>query len=153
MGHRSRLSISPSSVIALTALFFALSGSAFAVGHGLAGTAVAQQRCANGAVRGIAWVTGDPSAGAANISDQFSSTPKLFGRKFNCTGRAVQVRRVSTGTFEVRFLANSARSAVASAAADEYATVEPITGGAFRVIVHPSGRDDKVDAGFTIVVV
>jgi len=153
MSSRSRLSISPATVIALTALFFALCGSAFAVGHGLGGVAVAQQRCANGSVRGIAWVTGNPSAGAGNIPDQFSGDPKLFGRRFNCTGRAVQVRRVTTGTFEVRFVGNAARSAVASAAADEFASVEPIAGGAFRVIVHPAGRDDKVDAGFTIVAV
>jgi hypothetical protein len=153
MGTQRHLSITPATVIALIALFFALGGSAFAVGQRLDGAAVAQQRCANGAVRGVAWVTGDPSAGAANIPDQFTSNAKLFGRTFNCSGRAVQVRRVSPGTFEVRFVGNAARSAVASAANDAYADAEPVAGGAFRVTVHPAGRDDKSDAGFTIVVV
>ena len=151
MRPRSHISISPATVIALIALFFALGGSAFAVGQRLDGAAVAQQRCANGAVRGIAWVTGDPSAGAANIPDQFTSTAKLFGRKFNCNGRAVQVRRVDLGTFEVRFVGNAARSAVASAAGDIGANVELVAGGAFRIILHPAGRDDKIDTGFTVV--
>ena len=153
MGSRTHLSISPATVIALIALFFALGGSAFAVGQRVGGAAVAQQRCANGAVRGIAWVTGDPSAGAANISDQFTSSAKLFGRTFNCTGRGVQVRRVAGGTFEVRFVGNAARSAVASAPGDSSADVEPVSAGMFRVIVHPAGRDDKVDSAFTVVAV
>jgi hypothetical protein len=153
MGRHTHSSISPATVIALIALFFALGGSAFAVGQRVGGVAVAQQRCANGAVRGIAWVTGDPSAGAANIPDQFTSSAKLFGRTFNCTGRAVQVRRVTTGTFEVRFVGNAARSAVASASADNNADVEPVSGGVFRVTVHPAGRDDKADSAFTIVAV
>ena len=42
----------PGTVIALIALFFALGGSAFAVGEHVQGLAVAQQRCANGSVRG-----------------------------------------------------------------------------------------------------
>lgn len=147
------LSISPATVIALIALFFALGGSAFAVGHRVGGAAVAQPRCANGAIRGIAWVTGDPAAGAGNIPDQFTGSAKLFGRTFNCTGRGVQVRRVTTGTFEVRFVGNAARSAVASAQGDSYADVEPVPGGAFRVTVHPAGRDDKADSAFTIVAV
>ncbi len=151
MDRRTRLSISPATVIALIALFFALGGSAFAVGQRVGGAAVAQQRCANGAVRGIAWVTGDSSAGAANISDQFTSSGKLFGRTFNCTGRGVQVRRVAQGTFEVRFVANAARSAVASATGDSYANVDPLSAGTFRVTVHPAGRDDKSDSGFTLV--
>jgi hypothetical protein len=153
MPRTRHLPISPATVIALIALFFALGGSAFAVGQRVERAAVAQQRCANGAVRGIAWVTGDPSAGAANIPDQFSSNKKLFGRVFNCSGRAVQVRRVAPGTFEVRFVGNAAASAVASAANDSYADAEPVAGGAFRVTVHPAGRDDKADSGFTIVVV
>ena len=147
------LPISPATVIALIALFFALGGSAFAVGQRLESATVAQQRCANGAVRGIAWVTGDPSGGIANIPDQFSASRKLFGRTFNCTGRGVQVRRVAGGTFEVRFVGNGATSAVGSATNDSDANVEPVSAGTFRVTVHPAGRDDKLDSGFTVVAV
>jgi hypothetical protein len=150
MKTSKRISISPGTAIALVALFFALGGSAFAVGQSVT---AAQQRCANGAVRGIAMVTGNPSAGMANIPDQFTGTGTLFARKFNCTGKATEVRRVSAGVFEVRFVGNTARSAVGSAVNDAYADVEPAAGGAFRVTVHPAGRDDETDLGFTLVAI
>jgi len=147
-----RFSISPGTAIAVVALFFALGGSAFAVGERIQSATAAQQRCTNGAVRGVATVTGNASAGIANIPDTFTSAGTLFSRKFNCSGKAVQVRRVEAGVFEVRFVGNSAPSAVASAAGDALTSVQPVP-GAFKVIVHPAGRDDKADAAFTIVVV
>ncbi len=153
MKTRRRLSISPATGIALLALFFALGGSAFAVGERVQTLTAAQQRCAQGAVRGIAAVTGDPKKGIANMTDQFTSAGVLFSRKFNCTGRAVQVRRVTTGTFEVRFVGNGAESAVASGAGTALASVERVPGGAFRVSMHPAGSYDFADLGFTIVVV
>jgi hypothetical protein len=152
MKHSPRLPLSPATVIALIALFFALGGSALALGERVQSSSVAQQRCANGAVRGIAVVTGIPSQGIANLPGDFTGAGKYFGRKFNCTGRAVQARRVETGVFEVRFVGIAGASAVASATGDAYADVEPAPGGAFRVVMHPAGRDDKVDVPFTVVV-
>jgi hypothetical protein len=145
--------VSPGTAIGLIALFFALGGSALALGERAQGPSVAQQRCANGAVRGIAFVTGVASQGIANLPGNFTGAGQYFGRKFNCTGRAVQARRVDVGTFEVRFVGISGASAVASATGDTYADVEPIPGGAFRVVMHPAGRDDKIDVPFTIVAV
>jgi hypothetical protein len=153
MKRTRRLSMSPGTAIAVIALFFALGGSAFALGGHVQGAAVAQKRCANGAVRGIAVVTGIPSQGIANLPGNFTVAGSYFGRKFNCTGRAVQARRVELGSFEVRFVGISGASAVASATGDTYASVEPAPGGAFRVVMHPAGRDDKVDIPFTVVVV
>jgi hypothetical protein len=89
----------------------------------------------------------------ANIPDRFTSAGNLFGRRFNCTGKAVQVRRVETGVFEVRFVGVAGASGVGSGSGDAYAAVEPAAGGAFRVTMHPAGRDDRIDAAFTIVVV
>jgi len=149
----SRISIRPGTVIALLALFFALGGSAFALGGHVQGAAVAQRRCANGAVRGVAVVTGIPSQGIANLPGAFTGAGGYFGRKFNCTGKAVQARRLETGVFEVRFVGVSGGSAVASATGDAFASVESAPGGAFRVVVHPAGRDDRNDLPFTIVVV
>ena len=149
--HR-RLSITPGTAIALVALFFALGGSAFAVGERVQSLSVAQQRCTNGAVRGVAIVTGT-SAGMANVPDRFTGSGNLFSRKFNCTGRAVQVRRVETGVFEVRFIGIGGASGIGSGSGDNVATIAPAAGGAFKVTLHPAGRDDKVDAPFTIVVV
>jgi len=153
MKRARHLSITPGAAIGLIALFFALGGSAFAVQDRGQSPAVAQQRCANGAVRGVAFVTGIASQGIANIPGNFTGAGNLFGRKFNCTGRAVQVRRTETGVFEVRFVGISGASGVASATGDAVATVQPAPGGVFRVTTHPAGRDDRVDIPFTIVAV
>jgi hypothetical protein len=147
-----RFTITPGTALALVALFFALGGSAFAIGERIQAPSAVQKRCANGAVRGIAYVTGNPTQGIANVPDQFTANASLFGRRFNCTGKGVQVRRVAAGTFEVRFVGVSGASGVGSGTGDAYATVEPVAADSFRVTIHPAGRDDKVDAAFTIVV-
>ena len=152
MQRARRHSITPGTGIALVALFFALGGSALAVGERIQSPSVAQQRCANGAVRGIATVTGIAGQGMANVPDRFTAAGNLFARKFNCTGKTVQVRRVETGVFEVRFVGVSGASAVGSAVSDDaYATVRNGAGGAFVVTMHPAGRDDRADLAFTIV--
>jgi hypothetical protein len=150
MATRS-LSLRPGTALGLIALFFALGGSALAVGERIQSPSVAQQRCTNGAVRGIAHVTGT-SAGMANVPDRFTGAGNLFSRKFNCTGKAVQVRRVESGVFEVRFVGVTGASGVGSAAGDIYANVEPAAGGAFKVTMHPAGRDDRIDTAFTVIV-
>lgn len=152
MKPAQRFSITPGTALGVIALFFALGGSALAVGERIQSPSVAQQRCTNGAVRGVAVVSGT-SAGMANIPAKFTGAGNLFARKFNCTGKAVQVRRVETGVFEVRFTGIAGASGVGSATGDASATVEPAAGGAFKVMMHPAGRDDRVDLPFTIVVV
>jgi hypothetical protein len=147
---RARLSLSPSTAIALVALFFALGGSAFAVGEHLQSLTAAQQRCANGAVRGVAVVTGGPS-GAANIPDQFTANANLFGRRFNCTGRAIQIRRLSIGIYEIRFVGNSAPTAIAGGPVGGYGAAELVSPGVFRVAAYPSGGGDPEDRPFTVV--
>jgi hypothetical protein len=144
-----RISFAPTTVIALLALFFALGGSALAVGQDLT---AAQPRCTNGAVRGIATVVGD-SSGIVNLGATFTSRKAVFARAFNCTGRGVQVRRVSIGVYEVRFVGNGAPTALATAAAGGEASAERTAAGVFRVSVYPAGRADPEDRGFTVVVV
>jgi hypothetical protein len=151
--NRRRLAVTPGTAIALVALFFALGGSAFAVGERIQAPSVAQQRCANGAVRGIATVTGNPSQGIANIPDQFSSANALFARKFNCTGRAVEVRRTAIGVYEVRFVGNAAPSVVANGLGEFSASVETIGPGTFRIRVQNVGRADEDDGPFVVVAI
>jgi hypothetical protein len=129
-------------LVALLALFFALGGSAVAVG---VKAAAPQPRCAQGAIRGIATVVGDPNKGIANMSDQFTSAGNLFARKFNCTGGAVQARRVDTGVYEVRFVGNPAPSGIANAVAEDgsSASVNRLPDGTFRV----STRGGTTNAG------
>src|SRR5919204_3673825 len=101
--------ISPAMVVALGALFFAIGGSAFAIGQKI----VPQARCANGAVRGFAVVTGDPTKGLANLPQTFVSGSPYFRTSFNCAGKPVQVRRQGD-VFYIRFPGNAATTAVAT---------------------------------------
>ena len=153
----SPLSFRPSlsTVLAGLALFFALGGSAFAVGDrvlgGLAATK-AQQRCATGAVKGIALVTN------VNVPGQFTSNPAAFARRFNCTGRGVQVRKVAAGVFDVRFPGLRVQSAVGAALSHNAGSVslETQPDGSFRTIVRGVATEGNVlptaDQGFAIVV-
>jgi hypothetical protein len=139
---------SPATVLSGLALFFALGGSAFAVSSAVK----PQARCADGAVRGVAVVTGEANKGMANLPDAFTSGA-VFAKKFNCSGGAVQVRRVGTGIYEVKFAGNAADTALVSAAsAKSFAAVQPVPGGAFRIGVYPPTADQTaVDAPFIIV--
>ncbi len=131
-----------------------MGGSAFAVGERIQAPSVAQQRCTNGAVRGIAVVTGIASQGIANFPDSFTAAGNLFGRKFNCTGKAVQARRVETGVFEVRFVGISGASACRQRARETpWRRCKRRPAACSEYVMHPAGRDDRVDLPFTIVVV
>jgi hypothetical protein len=148
-----RLRISPATGIALVALFFALGGSAFAVGERLErASATAQRACGNGNVKGVAYVTGGPS-GPANLPVSFTGARGLFGSRFNCTGREVQVCRTGIGTYEVRFVGNRAAAALASGPAGVQASADRIAPGVFRVAVYPAGRADGNDHQFVIALV
>lgn len=153
MRASGRVSITPATALALVALFFALGGSAFAVGERIQAATAKQQRCANGAVRGIAHVTGDSSQGMANLPDRFTSSRRLFARAFNCTGRAVQVRRAGIGVYEVRFPRNAAPTALGAGDGTSTASATRIGPGTFRVNVYPVGIQDPADLPFVVVLV
>ena len=140
-----RVRPTPSTVLAGLALFFALGGTARAVSHAL----TPQARCANGAVRGLAVVTGETGKGIANLPDQFSSSGSLFLKQFNCTGGATLVRRVGTGLYDVQFARNSTVSAVVSASgANSYLQV--LAPGTFRVGLNIPGGQDKAEVPFIV---
>ena len=140
--------ITPTTVIALLALFFALGGSAVAVTEAVR----PQARCAPGAVRGFIAVNGDPTKGIANIGDQYTSARPAVGVRFNCAGAAPQARRVNTGVYEVRFAGNAGQIAVASSAGAE-TTVAAVGGGTFRISLWVPGRQDAIDTPFSVVLV
>jgi hypothetical protein len=151
--RRSRVSPTPTSAIAVAALFFALGGSALAIGERVSdSTAAAQRACSQGNVRGVAHLTGGPS-GAANIPGTFTGARALFGRRFNCTGRAVQVRRLGIGSYEVRFAGNGAPTAIASGGSGVQASADRVGSGVYRISVYPSGRADPADLPFVVMLV
>src|SRR6187402_3861334 len=132
--------VTPSTVLAAVALFFALGGSAIAVQDAVR----PQARCAPGAVRGYIVVNGDPAKGMANFPDQFTSAKPLVDARFNCAGAAPQARRVNVGVYEVRFPGNASQVAMASAGAAE-TTIGYVGNGVFRVSLWVPGRQDAVD--------
>jgi len=139
--------VTPSTVLAALALFFALGGSAIAVRDAVR----PQARCAPGAVRGYIAVNGDPTKGIANIGDQFTSAKPEVGARFNCAGGAPQARRVAAGVYEVRFPGNGAQVPMVSAPAAE-TTVGAVGPGTFRVGLWVPGRQDAVDTPFAVAV-
>jgi hypothetical protein len=138
--------LSPSTVLAAAALFFALGGSALAIAEAVR----PQARCAPGAVRGFISVDGGPN-GVANIGDQFTSARPSVGARFNCAGAAPQARRVNQGVYEVRFPGNAAP--VASASSSVTTTITAVGGGTFRVNLWVPGRQDAIDTAFQVFVV
>jgi hypothetical protein len=129
---------SPALVLSAVALFFAIGGSAFAVGQRLG---VAQPKCANGAVKGFAYVTGDPAMGIHNLTQDFTRNPKVFGTRFNCSGKAVEVRR-NRDTFEIRFLGAPGRTAMVASTVANIATpsVTALPDGSFRITPQGVGQ-------------
>ena len=104
--HRFRPS--PSLLIALTALFFALGGTAFAIGR----KSVPQPSCQTGAVRGIAAVTGG-DIGLDSLSSTYNSDASLFGSRWSCTGGQISIRKpVDFQGVEVQFSGNPADIAI-----------------------------------------
>jgi hypothetical protein len=128
---------SPALVLSAAALFFAIGGSAFAVGQRVG---VAQPRCANGAVKGFAYVTGDPRVGIQNMPDTFSGNYGLFSGRFNCAGAAILVRR-DHDTFVIKFNGITGRTALVSGIGSnpQVMTVTALPDGSYRITPDHTG--------------
>lgn len=122
---------SPALVLSATALFFAIGGSAFAVGERIGAT---QPRCANGAVKGFAYVTGDPKIGIQNMPDTFTGNARLFSARFDCAAAAVLVRR-DRDTFVIKFNGITGRTALVSGIGSnpQVMTVTALPDGSYRI--------------------
>jgi hypothetical protein len=142
---------SPALVLSALALFFAIGGSAFAVGQRVG---VAQQRCVNGAVKGFAYVTGDPAVGIQNMSESYSSSPKLFSARFDCAGASVQVRRVRDA-FQIKFNGIAGRSALVSGVGvnPQTMTVTALPDGSYRITPIPTDASFQLGPQHQFVVV
>lgn len=100
-------------VIAVTGLFFALGGSALAVGK----ARKPLYPCNKGTVKAYASVNLENFAGA--FPQQFSSAANLFATRYSCNGKAAQVRAAGPGRYEIRFPGLSSRMVVVSSLAPE----------------------------------
>lgn len=127
---------SPALIVSLVALFFALGGSAYAIGSK---EFSAQQRCATGAVRGIALITGAKTDLSSLSSANYTSAPSLFGYRWSCAGHAILVRKDARAQgVDVKFVGNPATVAVVSSAASGVAnggSVSRQPDGSFLVVM------------------
>jgi hypothetical protein len=108
---------SPALIVSFVALFFALGGSAYAIGSK---EFSAQPRCATGAVRGIALITGAKTDLSSLSSTNYTSAPGLFDYRWSCAGKAILVRKDprAEGGVDVKFVGNPSTIAVVSSAAN-----------------------------------
>jgi hypothetical protein len=106
--HRFRPS--PALFISLTALFFALGGTAFAVGEKVA----PQARCQTGAVRGIAVVNaGQAGLDLSGLSNTYNDNPSFFGYRWSCASGDISIRKpYGFNGIEIQFSGNPAQVAV-----------------------------------------
>lgn len=133
---------SPALMVSLTALFFALGGTAFAIGQ----KSVPQTRCQTGAIRGIAVVNGGLN-GLENLSSSWTSDPSLFTSTWNCTGGQVLIRRPADfWGVEVQFVGNPAQVAVATATVldrpDVVSVIRGSDGGFYISMGGPDANDE-----------
>jgi hypothetical protein len=127
---------SPALILSAAALFFAVGGSAFAVGQH-SGVA---SRCGAGAIKGFAVVKGDPHQGIVNLPETYSSAAALFGARYNCSGQAVEVHKLAGVTgYSVRFRGVKVAAATAAVVGN--------LPGAASVNTQPDGSIQVITAG------
>jgi hypothetical protein len=76
--------------------------------------------CANGKTQGRARINGEN----AGFPATYTSAAPFITQAFNCSGQSVEVRRSSTGHFQVRFNGNPATLAVCSGNTDTSVSAE-----------------------------
>jgi hypothetical protein len=101
---------SPALFISLLALFFALGGTAFAIGE----KSVPQARCQTGAIRGIAVVNaGDAGDDLSSLPSTYNNDSSYFGYRWSCTGGDISIRKPhGFNGVEVAFSGNPANIAI-----------------------------------------
>ena len=103
---------SPALFVSLVALFFALGGTAFAVGQKVIPS---QPRCAPGAIRGIA-VLNSGDFGLDTLTNSYTSDSKWFTYRWNCGGGTISVRKPTDfHGIEVYFGGNASDVAIVQA--------------------------------------
>jgi hypothetical protein len=133
--------------VAVAALLLAALGSGFVLGKGPGG----QQRCRPGAILGIASVT-DRAVHSGAFPTTFSGAAGLFDNRFNCTGGAVLVRRVSLGVYDVKFVGNRGNVLVGNVSGDAAGTLGwgRHADGSFTVYLTQLGTSGLVDSAFVV---
>ena len=149
---------SPALLISLLALFFALGGTAFALGSKIN----PQPRCASGAIRGIAVV--GSKVDLSSLTSSFAEVPDAFVSRWSCTGGKVLIRKSSsTPGIDIQFVGNPAAAAIVSSAASGVpysGSVSRSSDGSFHVAMGgsngggaPGPWQFQIGVPFTVVLV
>jgi len=122
----------PAFVVSLVALFFALGGTAFAVGQ----KATPQPRCAQGAVRGIAVFDGGEE-GFSSLPSTWNSAPGMIKYQWSCGGGQVLIRKPRDQQgIDVEFSGNPAQYAIIQSVANGVpysGSISHQSDGSFRI--------------------
>lgn len=97
--------------------------------------------CKTGEVQGYALITGTRLTGPGGIPSRFTSAQRYFGRRYNCTGRLTQVRRVDDGSYIVRFPGNRAVAALADSATGDGSSSSAVSLGSGQFHIRILGPD------------
>jgi hypothetical protein len=141
LGPRSTVS-----VLAVALLLVAV-GSAFVVKTG----APAQRHCRPGAILGIASIT-DRAVHSGAFPTTYSSAAGLFDNHFNCTGRAVLVRRESQGVYDIKFAGNGGNVIVGNVSGNAAGTLGwgRQADGSFTVYLTQARTGGLSDSAFVV---
>jgi hypothetical protein len=146
---------SPALVLSLVALFFALGGSAYALGSKIS----PQPRCAQGAVRGIA-VVGGTNVDLSTLPTSFDNRPEAFSYRWSCTSGQIQISKPSgLQGVAIKFVGNPATNAIVTSAANGTpygGSVSRSSDGSFHVVMGgansaPGPWQSQWNVPFTIV--
>jgi len=146
----------PALVVSLTALFFALGGTAFAVGS----KSAPQPRCAQGAVRGIAVLDGGEE-GFSSLPSTWNSAPGMIQYQWSCGGGQVLIRKPRDQQgIDVEFANNPAQFAIVQSVQNGIPSAGSVTrqsDGSFRIAMGgsntgvPGPWQFQWDVPFTII--
>jgi hypothetical protein len=141
LGPRSTVSV------LTAALLLVAVGSAFVVKTG----APAQGHCRPGAILGIASIT-DRAVHSGAFPTTYSSAAGLFDNRFNCTGRAVLVRRESQGVYDIKFVGNGGNVIVGNVSGNAAGTLGwgRHADGSFTVYLTQAGTGGLADSAFVV---
>ena len=112
----------------------------------------ADAACPTGSALAFATIRPQPNNVAGQIRGAWTSRPRFFWRRFNCTGRRPQVRHLTTGLYDLRFPGLRIRTAVGSATTGQSVAVavEPLGNDIVRVSLFQ--KNVPRDVAFTVIV-
>lgn len=116
-------------------------------------------RCATGDALAFAAIRTSPTHLAGQIPSLYTGKARYFGRRYNCTGGGVEVRRLGLGLYNIRFPGLNPRVVLVSALVQEgtSASALPLGDNSIHVVLRGPGVGEdgtltKRDVPFAIAV-